>query len=358
MRSRAWTFARGWAWLSLLVGGCDAQAANGYRGESLLTLVGTVEIPEPRAAGPLVPALMFPDQGSMFQLVDVSVKGEFPSDFRIDVYEPPPDSVLRPAPFLDEPAAAIGHITAVPQGHPGIIRFATQTVASASACADEGRCVSRAMWCADAGECYRETRTCPEPDSPDADCTIEAEGDPQLKLPPWEAFAGFSQNYLIAYLSGPVSAKSYTALALGAHQKLAAGYHLLAVREPTEEESAEIESCERDAEDIALARLNEPRGTDYRAEEFTTPQPCFDAGTCAEGFECEPLDDLPQGRLCDLSDAARSELQDTFERAAMKARVELRCPVAGWVLTHVPDAQRERISVRLAPDANPWKRSL
>ncbi|HKP57979.1 MAG TPA: hypothetical protein VJV78_14700 [Polyangiales bacterium] len=340
----------------LLAFGCDAQATQAYRGESLLTLLGTVEIPEPRAGGPLVPALMFQDGSSRFRLVDVGVQGEFPSNFRLDVYEAPPAQVVQQSPFPKEPAGALGYITAVPADHPDSIRFAAVVGTSGTGpCEAPGRCVNQSTWCADDGDCYQETRTCPKAESPDADCKIDGFGDPELKRPPWQMFAGFSQNYLVAYLTDEASADSYMAFALGSRDKLAPGYHLLAVREPSDEERADRADCIERSDSIAAARINEPRGTDFRPDELDG-YACNVPVTCTEGFECQPTQ--PRDRLCDVGEPAASEIVEQFQRARELAAFELRCPTAGWILTHVPDAQDERISVKLSADANPWLRRL
>lgn len=342
--------------MMLSVLGCDAQATQSYRGESLLTLLGSVEIPEPRASGPLVPALMFQDGGSTFRLVDVGVQGEFPADFRLDVYETPPAQVVQGPPFPNEPAGALGYITAVPADHPDSIRFAAVVGTSGpEPCEAGGRCVSQGTWCADDGECYQETRTCPKPDSPDADCKIDRFGDPELKRPRWEMFAGFSQNYVVVYLTGEASVDSYTAAALGTRAKLAAGYHLFSVREPSDEERADREVCIEQASNLAAARVNEPRGTDFRPDELRG-YACNAPVSCTEGFECTPSE--PNPRLCDLPGLTALELVEEYQRARELAALELRCPDAGWVMTHVPDAQRERITVKLSADANPWERRL
>lgn len=352
--------------LSFLAWGCDAQAGTDYRGQSLLTLLGTVEIPEPRAAGQFVPALMFPDgsSSSTYQLVDVAVEGEFPSEFRIDIYKPPPNHVLESVPSLHEPPAAVGWITAVPQDHEQSIRFASTrgtsssvpacTTPDCSSCEDTASCRSTAQWCAQDGECYREERICPRYVSPDGECTIlSSEGDARLKRDPSEVFAGFSQNFVVAYLSGAVGRDSFTAFALGAHEALAAGYHLLAMRRPSDKEMSESFACRDHAAEVAAARTNEARGTDYRPDELGDYF-CLDAGECAEGSDCLPEEDLPpQSRLCELSEEERTEIDHLFIRELSEVIFDFRCPSSHQILTHVPDPERERISVRLSADANP-----
>lgn len=288
----------GWVtWLvcyafAVIAQGCDAQAARDYRGESLLTVVGSVEIPKARASGRLVPALMFVTGAEKYGLLDVAAKGEFPSDFRIDVFDPPPDAALDSAATL-----AIGYITAVPEDHADEIEFRAFHKGSQSSCSGSDGCTTEDEWCTEDGECYRETLKCPAQQRPDAHCTLETSGDPQLKLQASQVFAGFSQNYLVAYLNEAVEADSIVASAWGARTALPAGYHLLSVRLPSDAEKVAGEKCVQDARDLA-SRTTGPGNLD-------------------------------------------------------QALLDLNCGAYGPSLHYVENPERERISVRLAPDAFP-----
>src|SRR5687768_12932682 len=75
--------------------GCDAQAGTDYRGESLLSVTGSVAIENQDPPDDLIPALAFDTRkGDRFLIEDVEVSGEFPARFSFDVFEPPPKEAL------------------------------------------------------------------------------------------------------------------------------------------------------------------------------------------------------------------------------------------------------------------------
>jgi hypothetical protein len=126
-----------------LVGGCDSQASTAYRGEPLLTVVGSVEIALESTEGELSPALAFLNrEHAEVEIVDVDAQGEFPAVFTVQVYEPPPLGAF--APILSgqgTPTAALAFITAVTASHPEAIQFADygETSIHATSC-DGGPC--------------------------------------------------------------------------------------------------------------------------------------------------------------------------------------------------------------------------
>src|SRR5687768_1001308 len=93
---------------AVVLAGCDRQVDSDYQGEPLLRIRGNVTIPLGLEGGDLVPAIAFNavsskrrDQrcGNDFpydhvQIVDVGVTGDFPSNFTLDVFDPPPDEAL------------------------------------------------------------------------------------------------------------------------------------------------------------------------------------------------------------------------------------------------------------------------
>jgi hypothetical protein len=132
----ACTFMNGWgvrgcaaavswvAGLSLAFSACDLQASPEFRGQSLLTVRGSVTIAEDHTRGELVPALAFVNRETgEVHVLDVAVQGEFPSDFRIDVFTPPsPETLTQQTDFGDdEPRIALGYITAVTEDHPALL---------------------------------------------------------------------------------------------------------------------------------------------------------------------------------------------------------------------------------------------
>lgn len=364
------TMHKGWATtLScalVMSAGCDAQAPSDYRGESLLTLLGNVEIPEANRGEPLVPALVFMGPNSELHVVDVAVKGQFPADFRIDVYEPPPRRVIESdegasgQPESVPPRGAWGFITAVPVGHADMFRLASLTtkqgfvpclVEGCHTCEEEGRCESESAWCTWEGECYRETKICPLADSPPEDCTVEHEGDPQLKEPAWSQFAGFSQNYHVLYLEDPAPADSVIAKMVHATGPLAAGYHLIAVRAFTEQEREKEHECSERADDLGVARINERLGTRYSYDEIFFTK-CWDE-LCEQGWSCPVSSPDADSELCSLSEKELEAFHESADATVDDAALELGCETSFYKSTLVPDASRERISVKLSADSDP-----
>jgi hypothetical protein len=338
--------------------GCDPQFSPEYLGDTLLTVVGSVEISNDRTQGPLSPALAFPAyQQGRVSIMDVSVKGEFPSDFRLDVYErPPSDALFQASHQSNEPRIALGYITAVAAEHPDSISFATDVNATVSlGCLDpdcEKTCESEGIecrlekqeWCTqDGSECYTEDLLCPKMDSAREDCRVESQGDPALKDEPWTYFAGFSQNYLVAYLEDEAAKGSWTASLLGSPDGLPAGYGLYATRALTEAELEADFECAADADALATSTYNAEHGTDYGS---LGPEACT---TCAAG-SCEPpaLPNFCQGTSEELDRHA-----DDVARLTEASRLALGCRLSGFVATRVKDPASESVSVRVGPDTQP-----
>jgi hypothetical protein len=82
----------------LLVGGsiaCSSQVEPDYRGEPLAVMNGTVTSLSNTAYGPVEAAVLWPvdrgmEEGPFLEAVRVSVGSSFPTDFRIELLEPPP----------------------------------------------------------------------------------------------------------------------------------------------------------------------------------------------------------------------------------------------------------------------------
>jgi hypothetical protein len=91
--------------------GCEAQVGEGYRGEAILTLQGSVELGD-GAAADLVPVLAFRTEAG-YVLVDTHVEGEFPAHFRLSVFDPPPLAATKL-----ELGVSPGILTVMPRNHP------------------------------------------------------------------------------------------------------------------------------------------------------------------------------------------------------------------------------------------------
>jgi hypothetical protein len=114
--------------LLTLAAGCGAQADTGtYRGEPLVTLQGAVDtngitsgLPSSIDAALVWADVKFDTSGQLFQSVtwvgvSTPVTGQFPANFTLSVYQPPPDSVMLACPSSTA-REAVGFIYAVASG--------------------------------------------------------------------------------------------------------------------------------------------------------------------------------------------------------------------------------------------------
>lgn len=397
----------------LTAAGCDSQFSPAYTGESLLTITGSVELAQERRKELIIPALAFstPDEGKV-TIREVDVRGEFPSNFRLDVYQPPPRSTyFNPTHQLSgEPRIAAGYVTAVTPDHEDVLRSATFESVSSYACplegcdepcGGEGCLVQSFEYCVLAHPelpCFVEEFRCPTFNSPNEECTLEAvSGDPMLKESPWRDFAGFSQNYIVVYLERPAAAGSVTAAILGSRGKRApAGYGLYSMRELTQAESAARDACVDEAEVLAAAGFNEELGTDLTTLDFeiacapnmmSAPGPM---GPCSgsmpppetiprargpipgepsdptppppipEGVPCpdappaaDPATDADVPAFCSGTEAEIDAAMEARERHLERAMLELGCHMRNVVLTRVRRPSRESISVIIGPEVQP-----
>lgn len=356
--------------LATAIGGCDPQASPEFLGESLFTIRGRVTITEDYTEGKLEPALAFIQrQSGEIQVVDVAVKGEFPSNFRFDVFDRPTDDVLgkltdlelgpiaaAPGSEEDEPLAAIGYITAVTSDHPDTFYFASESSSEVrpSSCSggpcpcDPVRgCATTEEWCAGASgdNCYRETTVCPEPDSPPSDCHVEREGNPALKEPTLSHFAGLSQNYLVVYLKDAAPAGSFTAAWLGSPAGLRAGYHLLETLRFDEAEQVELSACHDVAEERAFERYNAAHDTEYGHDDL-------DLISCETGcVEVSEFCQFARSTVCDLPAGERQGVIDSLERAIIQSKLDMACVLSP--LAPVKNIANTSISIVISPDVQP-----
>jgi hypothetical protein len=310
------------------IAGCDAQAPDDYRGEPLLSITGKVELAlnrEDRAG--LKPALVFVRDG-VLRIVDVEVSGEFPAEFTLDVYEPPPEELI--AKWSSEgPRLVPALIGAVPEDHPEEIYSLEHSEVTGDICLDEdGECLRQTEeWCTPNRRCYSRTTECPYYDAPPEECIVTELGDASLLEPPWRQFAGLSQNYIVLYLAERSEPDTEFTETFGG-EPLDPGYHLFEVREPTAAEIEAVESCEQRALELAVERTNAEYGTSYSAQEF-------ELGLC---YPCE------------------EGLIDTFHREQDEAKEELNCGSThdGEIATEVKHPESEFITIQVGPVDRPF----
>ena len=115
MQMKSWFggLAVGGAALALCAG-CEAQVGEGYQGEAMLTLQGSVELGE-NPAPDQVPVLAFRSDNG-FVVVDAHVAGQFPAHFQMSVFDPPPANARKNA-----DGTVSGFLTVLPKDHPSEI---------------------------------------------------------------------------------------------------------------------------------------------------------------------------------------------------------------------------------------------
>jgi hypothetical protein len=235
-----------------------------YQGEPLFTLRGTVTVPKEFAGDDLVPVLTFtlqrgPAEASYAQgagyaqeIVDVAVEGSFPSEFRLDIYEPPPESALYFSEGL--PNFAVGHVTAMARSHPSRMKFIALTEGGLEVdryCTfDESRCFERRYRCTSEGP---------------SDCTlVSTSGDPGLK------FAGHSMEVTLTYAPEPIEADSAIAFLFGTGEAIPAGYNLFGSEPVQFPPASEVAACLTEALEKANEDYNAAHGTNHSADESTS----------------------------------------------------------------------------------------
>lgn len=106
--------------LSLLAGAaCDAQVDSEYRGEPLATLSGeVVALASTSAVNASLVWSNFAQNGDTYLAAEAPVSGEFPAQFTLDVFLPPPTELLNHfAEDADEVALGLAYVVAFPQDY-------------------------------------------------------------------------------------------------------------------------------------------------------------------------------------------------------------------------------------------------
>lgn len=285
---------------------CSPQANEEYLGEPLLRMRGQVSTQALSTPQPIVPALcffeeteggileldIFPEEiqaafkqsitgapSSRVHIVDAHAIGQFPAEFKVDVYKPPADAVLA-AKFSGEPRMAVGLVCAVQAEHQPIAQWIGST--GHFMCDHpfpESHCsFAQARRTQDGSRLFYETRECPNFSAPDEQCQVVRGGDETLlsETGGFENVVAMAGGVQVVYLAAPAPAGSYTAYTLGAPNGLSAGYHVLKDADP---EQLQAQGPARNAaRRAAVAETNERFGTNYP---FAPSLGWFDDGTFA-----------------------------------------------------------------------------
>jgi hypothetical protein len=245
------------SWIALVtLAACDRQVDSGYQGDSLMRIRASVAIPLGLEGADLVPAIAFdamsPLRGpgdcwknDQKRFVEVGVMGDFPSNFTLDVFDPPPPEAMRQ--MQDGPAYAVGAVTALPREHPeGLISapldnemFQEWTDINRETCfielddeagympKSDSACIVLHACTLDGESCLHRELSC-ENKAPFVDfhdCEVAgSSGDTSLGV------AGYSVNYVVVYFDGPIEAGTLAAEKYAGGKAISAGYHLYRVQ--------------------------------------------------------------------------------------------------------------------------------
>lgn len=282
------------SWLALvLLWACDRQVDTQFQGDSLLRIRASVAIPLGLEGRELVPAIAFSSVSPMRQdpfclitdhvrFVEVGVKGAFPSNFTLDVYDPPPPEAMNR--LVDGPAFAAGAVTALPMEHPEALMtwpFENETFqewqdSDRDICYDESdyderepgtACMAVHTCTLDAKRCLHQELSCDIGTGgmfTYNDCElVDASGDAALSV------AGYSINYTVMYFAEPVKAGTILANIWSGGEPISAGYHLYHLSyEPKAE--APASDCPLSAVQEASERYNSEHGTDVDSTYFAS----------------------------------------------------------------------------------------
>lgn len=319
--------------------GCDPLVSREYQGESRLALKVAVETGRSTTKDSIVPALGYLD-GETLRFDSVEPRGEFPAEFRIDVYSAPKGKLLTPLEPLLAPEAriAIQFLAALPKKRRDLtIDLGTKELPEHALCWN-GSCdvqPGRETRCSKGDEdprCSEEAAAQCTGDGCRAEREIELDDtglSDELKN-----IVGFSQGHVVLYVRDALPAQSWAAMRLGAPDGLSIGYHLAALREPDEAAVAEASKCEGRAREQALDAYNAERDSPLDVQTMR----CF----FGEEAACD-LYAIPTG-------------DDAKELAARVARaeVEARCSLLAVDMAPVDPAD-ETITVRIGDDLPEWQ---
>lgn len=341
--TRRWRGLLAFGTLGLSVAGCEAQVGPDYQGESLFTLQGNVVLAGDGRPD-VIPVIAFA-AGFEYAVVDATVRGDFPAQFRLDVMVPPPSGAL--VPLEGGGSAAFGRVALAPSHHPDYIpvflshevddcnEAETHCTREVEKCVSEDRCFKRTLSCKrelcpivfESGEpsveedvetaivavyprgefsygvaescspsagCHRTIRQCEVaaagPYAITASggtldtCEVLAEsGD--LSIAQSDLLEHVATDYFVLYLT-----EATTLERIG---ELPRGYHLFETVRHAPEDVLRNLNCEYDAHITAVSRHNQEHGTDYLPhDDFDADEEAIEARTDELAAECPPADPL------------------------------------------------------------------
>jgi hypothetical protein len=278
-----------------MLAACDRQVDTHFQGDSLMRIQASVTIPHEFEGRDLIPVIGFKATSprwrndacwytNQMSFVEVAVKGDFPSNFTLDVFDPPPPEALHR--WSDGPAFGRGYVTAVPRRHEeGLITspadeemFQGWKDVNRETCyvedenghyrdKEEGRsCNVTRVWALDGKRYLQRHVSC---DRPAGECDVVSSGDESL------AAAGYSVNYELWYFAEPVQPGTTLANTVSGGKSVSAGYHLYRIHyvpyvPAPPDVSANTDPCLNSAV-VYLDRYNAEHGTASNLEHFFPP---------------------------------------------------------------------------------------
>lgn len=341
--------------LLVSVAACDSRADENYQGTSLLHLQGRVVLADESAPESLVPAVAFMTPDGV-EIIDVAVQGDFPSNFRMDLYEPPPPTAIIRDMRAEDPAEqgeyAIASITAAPPDHPSKLLFASsseiwdKTIIPYDGCAGDPSCVRAESRCADDPDCAVVERWCldntrtecrtvglpscatfgwsgepVEDELEEADCEpLFSEGNDSIYTyeRAIEEFAGYAERHVIFWTRGGLPKTHWELAALGIEEDLAPGYSLVELgEEPPYDDSDDASgSSQEGGALVGSSDSSEDPG------DSSLPVVCE--------AESERAPEAPLPRSCILDECVALFQAETFARYNERHGTSFRCLEEVW----------------------------
>lgn len=269
--------------LGLSLASCQAIGSEQYLGEPLLQFHGQAIVTEQTGGAALRPALcfdgeeretgvldtdfipeealkgfegitLFLDRRPYQRIVEVESVGEFPSDFSVSAYLPPPASSIEAA-FQGEPRSASGSICAVREDHSDVAYMADSVVNTTCKPDADGPCNVSWLWVQRESERYYvESYDCPDSQTALEECKLKTWGDAVIKRELYESVVGFSEVN-VEYLVEEAPPESYFAYRYNATKTIEPGFHLF---QPVDGPSFDgltctVEAADRASEDLRNA---------------------------------------------------------------------------------------------------------
>lgn len=350
-----------------LLASCESRVDDEYRGSSLLHIEGRVVIADAEAGDDLIPALAFPSHhGTLF--VDVDVRGDFPNNFSLDVYEPPPASAIYSSddsPLIPQGThLAIAYITAMPRNHPDRMVLAKEVYSVPNselpACATTPACDHVERWCVD--EQQLDCRLVGLP-SCDGDCQpVLSEGNQSIQLNDDTpgSFAGLSERHVLLWTRDGMSKSSIWLSVLGVKEDLPPGYSLIALGTPRPRESSACTMLSDSGESVPCDDSS-PWGPSIEPPPVSA-ETCL-GEECAELFEEEALAQYNRthgtnyGDLDSLwQDDSSGELDSVYDEVqllSLQLAMDHGFDISEYPGTVVIRDPNTRLTVRISPDVEP-----